>query len=132
MDTLEQDVQKFMEVVNEEFEINGYRPGDPVFNFEKYDCSNIFIQKLGFSIEYLHKLIKICEGEGYIESTEIGDGYSGVTITPLGKQHASFSNNQRRNDSINIKQITIYGQTQIGNDNTQNFYGYSPKNEEQD
>lgn len=132
MDKIDQDIQKFLETINEEFEINGYRPGDPAFNFEKYDCSNIFIQKLGFPIEYLHKLIKKCGGKGYIESTEIGDGYSVVTITPLGKQQASFSNKQPRGDSIKIKQITIYGPTQIGNGNTQNFNDYFPKNGEQD
>ena len=124
MDQREQDIQNLLIAMNEEFEINGYRPGIPAFNFEKYNNSNIFIQKLGFKIDYLHSLINICESRGYVERTEIGPGYSGITLTYVGKQQALMGNNQQGETLMNIEQITIHGPTQIGNGNIQNFSNY--------
>lgn len=121
MDQKEQDVQKILETINSELEAKGISLSYQ-YN-ENAECmKNMLLKKLKFNPDYLNKLINICVSRGYIKKQKLFNDIIQIRLTEKGQQQV-LNKNPVGSNNINIEQVNVYGNSQIGNNNNQNISG---------
>ena len=128
IENTEKIINELLIFMNDEVEAKGYGVHLVRFNFaEGKEHAATFCESKSYSLEDVHRTLRICTSRGYVEQKVMGApefGYLNLTKAGQGRGLSSKLGGERTNapaPGTQIGTLNVHGPTQVGNGNTQNF-----------
>ena len=128
-DKLQNDIDTLLVFMNSDLEAQGMLIGNSVFQFsaEGIDGKSI-LEKTGWNIDHLQRILKVCSTRSLVQEIHASfrHGTYEVSLTDEGQSRAISATHGKNRSyelgaAMQIANLNIHGQAQVGNGNVQNI-----------